>query len=94
MVPAMSEYFKLHDANGRLHHGDPSRDGIEARRASLIAEHERRANLVRIGFHAMLQHAGPPRQRMAVIRSHRNHLSILKEQIAYWQSAPIQETTI
>lgn len=82
--------YLLHDCNGSLHSGAPSRDGIEARRVSLIAEHERRADLVRIGFHAMLKHAGPPRQRMAVIRSHRNHLAILKEQIKFWKSAEVE----
>lgn len=87
-------YFKLMDCNGSLHSGAPSRDGIEARRASLIAEHERRADLIRCGFHSMLKHAGPPRQRMAVIRSHRNHLAILKEAISYWRNAKIQEVKL
>lgn len=85
--------FLLHDSNGQLRHGSPCRIETEKRRASLIAEHERRADLIRIGFTAMLKHAGPPRQRMAVIRSHRNHLAILKEQINYWKTATV-ETSI
>lgn len=93
-APVSRPYFKLMDASGSLHSGDPSREGIEARRASLIAENELRADLVRCGFHASLKYPMPPRQKMAVIRSHRNHLAIIKAEINYWKKADAEEVQI
>lgn len=93
-APASRSYFKLMDASGSLHSGDPSREGIEARRASLIAENELRADLVRCGFHASLKYPMPPRQKMAVIRSHRNHLAIIKADLKHWQNAKVEEVQL
>jgi hypothetical protein len=87
-------YFKLMDCNGSLHSGAPSLSAIEARRASLIAENERRADLVRCGFHSTMMFPMPPRQKQATIRAYRTHLAMIKADLKHWQSAKVEEIRI
>ena len=83
-------YYTLNDANGQLRHGSPCLIETEQRRASLIAENELRLDLVRCGFHSSMKYPMPPRQKMAVIRSTRNHMAILKSELKHWKFATVE----